>query len=69
MRGDLARVHPLVEQVHGLALARALDAGDHDQHRKPAVHLQIVLRVEQRLAQLRLLAPERRLVDAVLQAG
>ena len=64
---DVARVHPLVEQVHRLALARALDTGDQDEHGKAPVLLQVVLRIEQRLAQFRRLAPVNRLVEVVLE--
>ena len=34
---DVAGIHPLVEQVDGLALAGAFDARDQDQHREAAV--------------------------------
>jgi hypothetical protein len=48
---DVPRVHPLVEQVDRFALAGAFDTGNQDQHRKAAVELQVVLRVQQRGAQ------------------
>ena len=50
---DVARVHPLVEQVHRLSLACAVDAADQHQHRELLAREQLVLRVEQPLAQRR----------------
>jgi hypothetical protein len=53
---DMARVHPLVEQVHRLALARAVDAVHEDHHREaPLLRAAVVLRLEQGLAQRGLL--------------
>jgi hypothetical protein len=51
---DVARVHPFIEQVHRLALARPAHAGDEDDHRKVAPLGKLHLRFEQRRAQLRL---------------
>ena len=34
MRMDMPRIHPLIEQIDRLALARAFDAGDQYQHGK-----------------------------------
>ncbi len=62
---DVARIHPLVQQVDRFALARALDAGDDDQDGETAVLLEIELRLEQRVAQLRRFAAVGRLVDLV----
>ena len=60
MRSHVARIHPVVQLVDGLALAGAFDAGDEDQRRKAAVLLKVILRFKQPLAESRLLA----LVDA-----
>ena len=49
-------IHPLIEQIDGLTLAGAFDARDQDQHRKAALLLEVVLGVEQCLAQLCFLA-------------
>ena len=54
--GDEARVEPLVEQVHRFAAAGALHAGDQHDDREAAFLPQRVLRIEERLAKLRLLA-------------
>ncbi len=48
VRLDVARIHPLVEQVHRLALARAIHAADQDDDREFAFLRQIELRVQQR---------------------
>ena len=48
---DQARVHPFVEQLDRLALARAFDAVDQDDHREALLLLQFELRLEQRLTQ------------------
>jgi hypothetical protein len=66
---DEGRVHPFGQRVDRLAFARALDAGDQDQHREARIVLQRELRGEQRLAQLRLLAPALLLADAVVEFG
>ncbi|MCY1291141.1 hypothetical protein D9M70_403180 [compost metagenome] len=55
---DVARIEPLVEQLDRLALARALDAVDQQDHRKARLLLQLQLRLEQRGTQL----DDRRLV-------
>ncbi len=47
---DMARVHPLVQQIHRLALAAAVDAGDQDQRGEALLAQQVVLRQDQRLA-------------------
>jgi len=46
------RVHPFVQQLDGLALARPLDAVDQDEHRKTRLRLEPILRLQQRLSQL-----------------
>ena len=67
--GDVARVHPFLEQVDGLALAGAVHAVDEDEHGKARRVEQLVLRPEQRLAQLRQLALVGALVDRVAKLG
>ncbi len=62
-REDVARVHPLVEQVDGLALARPAHPGDQDDHRERAVFFQAVLDIQQVGAQLRHRAIENGLRD------
>jgi hypothetical protein len=48
---DMARIHPVIEQVDGLPLARAIDAG-HDDQQCPVGPVQaVVLRLEQSRAQ------------------
>ena len=47
--------------------ARALDAGNQNQHGKTALLREVILRVEQRLPQLRFLAVVSNLVDVVLE--
>ena len=49
--GHVARIHPLVEGVDGVALARSVDAADQDDDRKGAVFAQFILCFEQRRAQ------------------
>ena len=51
MHPDMTRVHPLVQQVDGLALAGAVHPSNQDDDRKFAFLCQIELRVEQFLAQ------------------
>jgi len=65
----VSRVHPSVEQIDGLALARTVHAADDDDDRKPVRLREIVLRIEQRFAQPRLLACIPRLVDRVTELG
>ena len=48
VRNDMPRIHPFVEQVHGLALARAVDAV-HQHHRGERLEL---LHIELRIQQL-----------------
>ncbi|MNZ55557.1 hypothetical protein D3C78_734860 [compost metagenome] len=48
---DQARVHPFVEQLDRLALARPFDTVDQDQHREARLLLQLELSFQQRLAQ------------------
>ena len=51
---DMARIHPLVEQVDRFALAGAVNASHHDQERPvPEVEMAILF-VEQAHAQVRL---------------
>ena len=67
---DVARIHPFVEQVDGLALARAVDAGDQDQYGKATLLLEVlevILGIEQRLAQPCFLGPVGGLADAVIE--
>ena len=66
---DMPRIHPLVEQVDHLALARAFNAGDENQRGEFAVLLEIVLRVEQRLPQFRLFAFISGFFNAMEKAG
>ena len=68
-RLNLARIHPLVEEVHHLALAGTLHARDHDQHGETPAFLELVLGLEQRLSELGLLAPVYRLADVVIELG
>src|SRR6185436_8976710 len=53
---DVAGIHPRGELIRGFAAAAALDAGDEHKHGTAPGLRQIVLRVEERLAQLRFLA-------------
>lgn len=69
VRDDVARVHPLVEQVDGLALACAFDATDEYQHGELLLLEHPVLRGEQGLAQLRLLLLPGGFVDFVGDGG
>jgi len=64
-RLHVARIHPLVEEVHRLAAARALHSGDQDQDREAAVGEHARLRREELLAQLRLLAFVKAFFDLV----
>ncbi len=50
VRQHVPRIHPVVQLVDRLALARAFDAGDEDEHREAAVLLEIVLGVQEPLA-------------------
>jgi hypothetical protein len=61
----MARIHPFVQQVHRLALARAVEAADEDQQREFGLFEQPVLRLQERLAQRGLLAAVARLADAM----
>jgi hypothetical protein len=67
MRRHVARIHPLVEDIDGFALARPVDAADQDDHRKRTILAQLLLRFEQGRAQLGLFRLERFLVDLVSQ--
>ena len=60
-----ARIHPFVEQLDRLALARPFDPVDQDQHRKTRLLTEPVLRVQQGLAQERHFGVVGGLVDAV----
>ena len=65
---NVARIHPFVEQVDGLALARRPRRRRSGSGRgKFAVLLEVVLRVEQRLAQLCFLGRVGGLADAVIE--
>jgi hypothetical protein len=68
-RGDVARIHPFVQQVDGLALAGAVDAVHQDHHGKLPPFEQLVLEREQALAQLGLLALELGLSELVADLG
>ncbi len=63
----MARVHPFIQQIDGLALARAVHAADQDDDREAPVLEQVVLRIEQGFAQLRYLARISLLADRVPQ--
>ncbi len=69
MRADVARVHPLVQEVDGLALAGAVHAAHQHGHGETGIGEQAVLRLEQRLAQRRRLALEVCLADLVADFG
>jgi hypothetical protein len=69
VRGDVTRVHPGIEQVHCLALARPLHPGKQDEHGKTPVLIEVVLRIEQGFAQLSLLALVGGLIDLVFEIG
>ena len=58
---DVARVHPLVEQVDRLALARTVDAADHDQNGEALQRSKLDLGLQQR-------GPQRGLAPTVLLA-
>ena len=64
-RLHVARIHPLVEEIHRLAAARALHPGDQDQDSEAAVGEHARLRREELLAQLRLLAFVKAFFDLV----
>ena len=68
-RRDVARVHPRVQQVDRLALARAIDAADDDDDRKRRLLQDGSLRLQQRGAQRRDLLVVRLLVDDVTELG
>jgi len=48
---DQARVHPLIEQLDGLAFASTFDAINQDDHREALLLLQLVLHFQQRFTQ------------------
>ncbi len=62
-------VHPLVEQLDGLALARPFDTVDQDQNRELRLGLEPVLRLQERLAQVRHCGIVGGLVDGVTNFG
>ena len=66
---DMARVHPFVEEVDGLALAGAIDTAHEDEHGKIGFLQQPELRVQQRLAEFRFFALVAGLGDAVADFG
>ena len=66
---DEARVHPFVEQVDRLALARAFHARDQDEDGEALLLAQLALRLEQGAAQLRLLLTEVFLAHLVVEFG
>jgi hypothetical protein len=66
---DEARIHPFVEEVDGLALARPLHPRDQDQDREAPLRPEIALRLQQGAAQFGLLPLEVRLADLVLEFG
>src|SRR5213075_838623 len=66
---DVARIHPLVEEVDRLALAGAVDAVHEDHHGKGAFVQQAILQVEEPLARLALLALELALLELVADLG
>src|SRR6185369_13894012 len=61
---NMAGVHPLVENIDRLPLARAIDTGNDDDYREIGL-LEIELGIEQRLPQLGHLLPVPLLVDFV----
>ena len=63
------RIEPLVEAGQRCSLAGAVDASEQDKHRKLLLFDKVELRFEQLLAEFRLLALERLLVDLVLLLG
>src|SRR5262249_40540289 len=65
VRLDVTRIHPFVEEIDGLPLARAIDAPNEDDDRKSARVFESVLRVEQRRAERRHLLIVDLFVDAV----
>ena len=69
MTPKVAGVHPLVEEVHRLALAGPFDAADQDEAGELLEVEQLVLRLEQGLPELRLLALPGGLVDFVGDLG
>ncbi len=44
---DPSRIHPGIQQIDGLALAGAVDAGEHDDDRKTRLPRELALHVEQ----------------------
>jgi len=69
MRLDMARIHPRIEQVDCLALARAIHAAGQNNDREPGFLCQIELRIEQVLAQFRCLGIVSGLVDLMTEFG
>src|SRR6185312_10413199 len=68
-RADMARVHPFVEEVHGLALAGAIHPVYEDHDGEVALVEEPVLEPEEALAQLRLLALELGFRELVADLG
>jgi hypothetical protein len=66
---NVARVHPFVEQVHGLALAGAVHAADQDDDREFGLLRQIELRIQQVFAQFGFFLVVGLLVDLVSELG
>ena len=66
---DETRIHPFVEQVHGLPAPRPIDAAHQNDDREFGLFRQIELRVQQRLAQLRHFLVVGRLVYLVSEFG
>ena len=66
---DVARVHPFVEEVHGLALAGAVDAVHEHDDGERLVRKELVLRLEQLRAELLRLLVVRGVVDLVTELG
>ena len=62
---DVARIHPLVENVDRLTLARTIHTVDQNDHRRFGLLQQTVLRVQQRFAQFGGLLFEGFFVDAM----
>ena len=67
--GDVARIHPLLQQVDGLALAGAVHAVDEDEQGEFGAVQQLVLRLKQRLAQPGKLAFVDVLLDRMAKLG
>ena len=66
---DVARIHPFIEQIDGLAFTGALNPGDQYQHREAALLLEVKLRVKQRFPEFCLLALVNGLVDVMFELG